>query len=175
MAALPVGWGSRANSIDPEVAEKESRTGDWRALTLEHRYTEEALAIRDSSGMPLGWAMRENCMTMEELSMSSSACTAAVAEVVLHRTPAISDHEVKGDSTIHDQQRGRMHQWDDIRREEESTVSLLASALLKMDSKMTSQNLHLEHRLRDIEERIALILQRQDQMIHALDRFADQR
>ena len=114
-------------------------------------------------------------MTIEELSMSKSACTVAVAEVVLHRTPAISDHELKGDPTINDQQRERMHQWDDIRRGEESTISLLASALLRIDSKMTSQNLHLEHRLRDIEERIAMILQRQEQVIHALDRFADHR
>ena len=110
-------------------------------------------------------------MTIEELSMSKSACAVAVAEVVLHRTTAI-DYGVQVSSTIPYQQPEGAHPLNDIRQVEESPLSLLASALLRIDSKITSQHLYVELRLRDIEEKIAMMLQRQEQIIHTLDQLA---
>lgn len=171
MTALPFGWGGRANACDPEIAEKESRVGDWSALTLDLRYSAETLTARDSAGVPPGWAMRENRMSPEELSMSKSACTVAVAEVLLHRTSRTTDPRGSGDSTFLADESESMERTDDTRHMEESTASLLVSALLKIDVKMTSQHAQVEQRLRDIDDRIALILQRQEQIVHALSQL----
>ena len=171
MAALPIGWGSRANAWDPETAEKESRVGDWRALTLDLRYTAETLIARDGAGVPPGWAMRENGKSPEELSMSKSACTVAVAEVVLHRTTVTNDNGGKRDTSKADASEF-IPRTNDLPPVEESSMALLASALLRMDSKMTSQHVLMEQRLRNIEDRIALIFQRQERIIDALDHLA---
>lgn len=81
--SLPVAWSSRTNSSAPENAVKSERPGDWTHATITSKYRIEDL--EQGEGAPLGWGKRANTKTLEELSLSPSASTVAVAEVHVTR------------------------------------------------------------------------------------------
>ena len=166
MSSLPIGWGSRSNAWDPESADKETRAGDWRTHTLELRYTSSALAVGGDEGVPPVWAMRENSKTLEELSLSKSACAVAVAEVVL------KSNSSDGKSEQRDAIPERMRRSEDA-LPELSSLSLLASAIMRMDEKMSSQQAEVERKLGDLENNMVLLLKRQELMMQTLQRLSD--
>lgn len=78
---LPVGWGSRINSLDPEQAIQGQRLGDWRQAAMASKFKAANLGGADEGGVPLGFGTRSNTKTLEELSLSRNATEVCVAEV----------------------------------------------------------------------------------------------
>lgn len=168
---VPFGWESRnAAAWDPIAAMEGNPQANWMVEKMDQKYPIPAEEDTKNADAPFGWGNRTNTVTLQDLSMSNTALSIAVAEIHLKEdaTDVLNTKKYSQHSRLDEIEKKLKGQSAQVEANKDSNnnqlMSLLVNAVTQMDQKMNAMQQTLsaveqkvEH-LTEIEENLLKIL-----------------